>query len=189
VSASLQRGFSLIELLVTLLVVVIVTSLISLSVGSGGQDKQLESQLRNIAGVSEYALDEAQMRGVDYGLLLQQHMQKGETRVAYSWRELRLEGWRPPRQDAELFAGDVLPAGLEIDLELGDIPVTELADEAASEDTSPQILFYASGETTAGTMEIRDTGSGDLLWRLEWDLLGRFSLLLRGEPEDEEEDD
>ena len=40
-----HRGFSLLELLVTLFVVVLITSLVTLTVTSGGQDIQLEAQL------------------------------------------------------------------------------------------------------------------------------------------------
>lgn len=47
----------------------------------------------------------------------------------------------------------------------------------------PQVVFYASGETTAGAVDLRDEDSGELLWRLEWDLLGRFEVLRRGEAE------
>ena len=47
-----QGGFSLLELLVTLIVVVLITSLVTLNVGSGSRDIQLEAQLRDIAGVA-----------------------------------------------------------------------------------------------------------------------------------------
>ena len=73
-----QRGFSLLELLVTLLVVVLITSLVTLTVGSGGQDIRLAAKVRNLADVASYALDEAQMMGIDYGLLLQRADAAGE---------------------------------------------------------------------------------------------------------------
>ena len=41
-----QAGFSLLELLVTLIVIVLVTSLVSLTVSSGGQDIKLQAQVR-----------------------------------------------------------------------------------------------------------------------------------------------
>ena len=49
------------------------------------------------------------------------------------------------------------------------------------QEPEPQVVFYASGETTPGSMELRDEDSGELLWRLEWDLLGRFEVLRDGE--------
>ncbi len=183
-----QRGFSLLELLVTLFVVVIITSLVSLNITIDGDEEELESTLRSIANVSQYALDEAQMRGVDYGLLVAREYDPDGPRYSYSWRERREEGWRPPELDRELFAGDRLPEGVELELELDDMPLVELGEDGGmTQEVSgraPQVMFYASGEVTGGALDVRDRASGELLWRLQWDLLGRFELLRRGEPDE-----
>ena len=63
--AKQQGGFSLLELLVALFVVVIITSLVTLSVNSGGEDIELDATVKSLADVSSYALDEAQLRGVN----------------------------------------------------------------------------------------------------------------------------
>ncbi len=187
----MHRGFSLLELLVALFVVVIITSLVSLAVNSGGQEIQLEAKVRSLADISSYALDEAQMRGVDMGLLIERIDEAGDERYRYSWRERMPEGWRRPVVDAEIFGDQQFPVGVELALELEDIPLTEfavadLADESSEADqnipqSTPQILFYSSGEVSAGAIDIRQLETGDLLWRIEWDLLGRFTLLRRGE--------
>ena len=44
----MHRGFSLLELLVALFVVVIITSLVSLAVNSGGQEIQLEAKVNEL---------------------------------------------------------------------------------------------------------------------------------------------
>jgi len=180
-----QGGFSLLELLVALLVVVIITSLVTLNVGEGDREQRLQDQVRNIAAVSQFALDEAQWRGMDYGLLLRQQLVEGEPMYAYSWRERRPEGWRRPETNVELFEGDVLPAGTELELELDNLAVPEFAIEEEGEDAAPQVVFYASGEVTAGALDLRRADSGDLDWRLEWDFLGRFKALPRGEEPEE----
>lgn len=186
-----QRGFSLLELLVALMVVVLVTTLVNLSVSSGGQDIQLESQVRSLADVASYALDEAQMSGVDYGLLLKEEDQAGDTIYSYHWLERHIDGWEVPNRGAEMYAPQELPPGVALELELEDAPVVELSldDNDYEEDQDrvrPQVVFYASGETTVGAINVRQVDSGDLLWRIEWDLLGRFDLLRRGEVEDQE---
>tara|TARA_R110002111_G_scaffold226874_2_gene288457 strand:+ start:630 stop:1259 length:630 start_codon:yes stop_codon:yes gene_type:complete len=188
-----QRGFSLLELLVALMVVVLVTTLVNLSVSSGGQDIQLQSQVRSLVDVASYALDEAQMTGVDYGLLLQEEQQAGETVFSYSWLQRHIDGWQEPNNGGEMFAPQALPPGVSMELELEDAPVVELSlDENDYEEDEapvrPQVVFYASGETTVGAINFRNLDSGDLLWRIEWDLLGRFDLLRRGEAEDAEYD-
>jgi prepilin-type N-terminal cleavage/methylation domain-containing protein len=185
-----HRGFSLLELLVTLFVVVLITSLVTLTVTSGGQDIQLEAKVRNLADVAEYALDEAQLLGLDYGLLLQEVSVDGEPLFRYEWRERLPEGWRPPRSGKDVFAPQELPAGVELQLQLEDVPVTELGLVADSEEeVAPQVVFYASGETTAGSIDLRRRADGELLWRLEWDLLGRFEVLRRGEADEYPPDD
>jgi len=187
-----QHGFSLLELLVALVVIVLVTSLASLTINSGGQDILLETEVRNLADVGSYALDEAQMTGVDYGLLLEEEQAAGETSYSYRWLERHIDGWRGPVSGKDVFARQQLPPGIALELELEDAPVVELSlDEKKKkeEGIAPQVVFYASGETTVGAINVRQLDNGELLWRLEWDLLGRFEVLRRGEPETEEDED
>ncbi len=187
---SRQRGFSLLELLVALMVVALVTTMVNLSVSSGGQDIKLQSMVLELADVASYALDEAQMSGVDYGLLLQEDQHEGETVYSFRWLERQIDGWAEPASGAEIFAPQQLPLGVALELELEDTPVVELTlDDDLEEDEDriqPQVVFYSSGETTMGSINVRDEESGDLLWRIEWDLLGRFELLRRGQIEEED---
>lgn len=179
-----QRGFSLLELLVTLFVVVLITSMVTLTVSSGGQDIRLESKVRNLAEVASYALDEAQMLGLDYGLLLQRTDVSGELLYSYSWRERQPQGWRLPATGKDVFVEQKMPPEIELQLELEDVPVAELTLAGGEEEAAPQVVLYASGETTAGAIDVRRRDDGELLWRVEWDLLGRFELLRRGEATD-----
>jgi general secretion pathway protein H len=182
------RGFSLLELLVALMVIVLVTSMVSLTFTSGGQDVQLESTVRNLADVASYAVDEAQMTGVDFGLLLEEELEAGGVRYSYSWLERHTEGWEDPVSGKDLFARQHLPPGIALELELEDAPVVELSlDDNQEEIIRPQVVFYASGEATVGAINVRRLDDSELLWRIEWDLLGRFDLLRRGEVAEEEE--
>ncbi len=182
-----QRGFSLLELLVALIVVVLFTSLANLTINSGGQDIQLQSTVYNLADVAGYALDEAQMTGVDYGLLLRKDQDTGETIYSYQWLERGLDGWGAPISGKELFAEQRLPPGIALELQLEDAPFVELSpdDDGEAEIISPQVVFYASGEATVGTINVFQVEDGELLWRIEWDLFGRFDVLRRGEAEEE----
>jgi general secretion pathway protein H len=182
-----QCGFSLLELLVTLFVIVVVTSLVALSVSSGRQDIELEAGVRNLAEVAAYALDEAQLSGRDYGLLLTREQVDGEEVYGYAWRERAPAGWRQAGNGEEIFRARTFPPEYELQLELEDSPVTAVTPAEGEEvEQSPQVLLYASGETTVGAIDVRRRDNGELLWRVRWDLLGRFELLPRGEePPDE----
>ena len=182
------RGFSLLELLVALFVVMIITSLVTLNVNSGGRDIQLEAKVRSLADIASYALDEAQMNGVDMGLLLERTNTAGESFYRYSWRERRTEGWRQPETDSDIFGPGEFSPELELHLVLEDLPVPDLAGNSEAIDSTPQVIFYSSGETSPGFIEFRLQQTGELLWLVEWDLLGRFAVLLRGEPVDDEYD-
>ena len=66
------------------------------------------------------------------------------------------------------------------------ISVTPFGLADTADEFAPQVVLYASGETTPGYLELR-SDEGEVLWLMEWDLLGRFSLLRRGIAEDEDE--
>lgn len=188
-----QRGFSLLELMVALIVVVLVTTLVNLTVSSGGQDVALRAAAYELADVAAYALDEAQMTGVDYGLLLEEEEQAGEVIYRYRWLERKVDGWGDPASGKDVFRHAQLPPGIALELELEDSPLVELSldeDEDEKDDKpNPQVVFYASGETTPGALNIRLVEGDELLWRIEWDLLGEFKVLPRGEAEAEEEEE
>ncbi len=182
---SSQSGFTLLEMLVKLFVIVIITSLVTINISSGGRDIQLQATVRNLAEVAAYALDEAQLTGVDYGLLLRRQEREGEYFYGYSWRELENGVWREPASGKDVFAPQEFPADIELELELEGLPLEELPLSGDGTD-EPQVVLYSSGETVVGALDIRHREDGELLWRLEWDLLGNFSILRRGLEEDDE---
>ena len=182
-----QRGFSLLELLVTLFVVVLVTSLVTLNIGSGDRDILLRSTVQSLADNANYALDEAQFTGMNYGLLLRMEGDGGQWRYRYSWLEQTAVGWRQPATGKDVFAGGEFPPGIELQLELDGLLQEQESFVAVSEAPTPQLLLYASGEVVPGALDLRNSEDGELLWRIEWDLLGNFQALAGGLPLEEEE--
>jgi prepilin-type N-terminal cleavage/methylation domain-containing protein len=175
------RGFSLLEILVVLIVIVILTSMVTLTVSTGGDDVLIESRVRTLADVAQYTLDEAQMTGENYGLRIVESFEGGDLVASYHWYRRELDGWG--ELGDEVFKPVTLPPGIELDLELPDAPVAETSlEDDESERILPQLVFYASGEMTEGALNVRRRETGELLWRIEWDLLGRFEVLRRGEP-------
>jgi type II secretion system protein H len=176
-----QGGFSLLELLVALFVVVLVTSLVTLNIGSGDRDILLRAIVEGVADSANYALDEAQFSGINYGLAVRMEDDQGQWRYRFDWYEESATGWRAPDSGKEVFAAAVLPPGIEVQLELEGATQDEDALVPGSTSPQPQLVFYASGETAPGAMMIREAATDELLWRLEWDLLGNFQALRNGD--------
>jgi general secretion pathway protein H len=76
--------------------------------------------------------------------------------------------------------------GIEIALALVGDPEVEITDRDPELKPAPQIVLFASGEATEGELDWLDARSGELLFRLRWDLLGRTTLMPRGEELDED---
>ncbi len=95
-----------------------------------------------------------------------------------------------PASGKEVFARQHLPPGIALELELEDAPVVELSlddEQDEKEKIAPQVVFYASGEATVGAINVRQLSDGELLWRIQWDLFGRFDVLRRGVADEEDE--
>ena len=169
-----QRGFSLLELLVTLFVIVLVTSLVTLNVGSGDADLELQNAMEGLANTGNYALDEAQFTGTDHGLLLSLEMSDEGPVYRYRWLERGPSFWQAPESGKEVFSEGQLPPGLELELILDEVIQEEASFIELPERPAPQITLYASGETAPGSLTLISSESGDVLWRLDWNLLGNF---------------
>lgn len=172
-----ERGFSLVEILVVLFVVVLITGLATLGINTGLRDRGSDDFLATIVATAEYALDEARFSGSDFGLLLARDASRaGEGALILHWRQRLPEGWRDPVGDAELFASLPVPDDVELELILDEqivaVQDANVADSARG--VPPQWLFLNSGETAVGELVLRSRKSGDRLGRLTWDALGRF---------------
>lgn len=176
-SAGTAQGFSLVEMLVVLFVVVLLTGLVSLSVDSGAGDRILRERVEALAAVATYALDEAQFVGSDFGLLFTRGLNAaGEDVTRAHWRQRLPAGWRAPPAQGEVFAPIEFPGEVELDLVLdgAQVVLDDAAAAAAQRGRAPQWLLLSSGETQAGELSLRERRSGELLWRLDWDALARF---------------
>jgi general secretion pathway protein H len=184
-----QRGFSLLELLLVLVIVGLIVSLAGLSVSSGSRPYVVEGSVRVFADVAEYAMDEAQLSGSDMGLLFQQSRDTNTDSYSYQWLQRQTSGWQQAPRDEDLFAAREFPPGVELRLEVeeGITDLSEGIDEAGAAELQPQVIYYSSGESTPGILTLVEVDDGSILWELEWDLLGRMTLRREGRAEDDEE--
>jgi general secretion pathway protein H len=186
-----SAGFSLLELLLVLVIVGLVATIAGVSVSSGSRSQQIDGGVRVFADIAAYAMDEAQLGGRDHGLLIRQRQAQRGLAYSYEWLQRADDGWVPAVTDVDIFKPRDFPAGLEVLLDVEELQANaryEQADtgtEADEQRLEPQVIFYSSGETTPGTLTLLDVDSGEILWLLEWDLLGRIKLKQRGLEDDE----
>ena len=175
-----RRGFSLVELLVAVFVIVLLTGVVSLSVGRGGADLVLESEVRHVAGLLSFARAEAGLSGIDHGLLLSEDASPERARYRGTWLRRFDQGWAAPRTSTELFRPLSLAEGCELRLNVEGQPEIELVSVDLELNPAPQVVAWAGGEMTPGSLEWTDLPTGELLYRLEWDLLGRMTVMPKG---------
>ena len=174
------RGFSLIELLVAVFVIVLLTGVVSLNVGRGGAELELESEVRHLSGLLAFSSAEAGLSAADHGLFIGKDSDVDSSGYEGIWLRRFDQGWAAPRASAEVFEPLRLSTGYELRLDLTGQPEVELLPYEPDLNPSPQIVAWAGGEMTPGSLEWLDSRTGELLYRLEWDLLGRMTLMPRG---------
>lgn len=136
-----SHGFTLIEILVVLVIVGILYSIVVLSLGVIGDDRELQRETRRLASLVELASEEAELQGRDFGV---EFMRQGYRFVEY---DPIFERW------GEILGDDVLrerrlAEDLELLLYVEDRRIN-LADEAADtatdedENAGPLLDKYA----------------------------------------------
>lgn len=169
-------GFSLLEMLLVLFVIVLLTSLVTLNIDSGADSAKARDALQSLRSTAAYALDEAQFSGRDFGLLLVRG-EDVDAQLLFVWRERLPQGWRSPQRSRDIFTDIEVPEAVTLILDDAVVPPLETSVALDTLGVAPQWLLLASGETQAGELLWRDDDSAAELWRLRWDALGRFELL------------
>jgi len=148
-----DRGFTLIEILVVVIIIAIISSIGLMSMNLIGDDRELGTERDRLASLIEIAQDEAMMQGRELGLEL---MTSTYRFVEYDPYQLR---WSEITGD-DLFRLRQLPDGMEFQLYLEDKLIvlqnnpqeleqsTESESDGASDNYLPHIFLFSSGELT-----------------------------------------
>lgn len=171
-----QTGFSLLEIMVVVVIVGIVVSVASLSLGILGSDRELRTEADRFMALAEVAQDEATMQSREFGIEL---MTAGYRFVEYD----ALSGqWADVPGDDTLRLR-ALPEDVEFELYLEDKRILldndpaefddpeKRATRAASKNYSPHLMIYSSGDATPFELRILQT-YGDQNILLRGDALG-----------------
>jgi general secretion pathway protein H len=140
-----QRGFTLLEILVVVVIFGILISLSTLSIGSFDEDDAAE-HARRFTALIELALEEAGMQNRDLGLHFYQHGYEFSMRVT----ELDEDGlpiwlWVPVDTDP-IFKSRDLGENFALDVEIDSKEVTLKYERDEEETYTPQIYILSSGD-------------------------------------------
>ncbi len=159
------RGFTLIEVLVTVVILAVLASVLVLAVGVGDEEQWLQRESERLQARIVYACERAELTGRELGLHLR--------RSGYAFSSPHGEQWRFIDNDKALQRASLPKA---ITLAAGD------EDLAPSFIEKPQFLCFASGEATPMQIELA-AGARATRWRIDIALDGRTRLQRRA-PDD-----
>ncbi len=149
-----QRGFTLIEVLIVVLIMGLATSFVVMSVGGSTHKDNVKRAAHKMAALSNIALDQAVLSGRDYGVVV--------ARDKYHFVELKEQRWGPAQDEllkeqqlediylqAEVDGFVWLPD--QVDYSSSALFSEREADEEQDEKEKPhipQLLILSSGEMT-----------------------------------------
>ena len=142
---SAAHGFTLIEILVVIVVIGVLISIFTLSVGGFAEDQGAE-EMRRLEALIDLAGEEAAMQGREIGLTFYQHGYEFSVQQSYFDEDNnRFLRWDVMAEDRILRPRD-LGEDVTVDLELDRDEVVLLYERDSDEEYQPQIYILSSGE-------------------------------------------
>lgn len=162
-----SSGFTLLELLVVLVIIGILLTMASLSVGGGGEQRQLREEAQRLAALVTLASDEAVLKSQELMLAVEGN--------GYAFLTQDAEGkWVPVDESGSLRPRE-LPEWMHLSMTVDESLISEVTDESEEKKDEPgQVWILSSGEMSPFTLTLSlDDG---LEYRLRGDLLGNLKL-------------
>lgn len=148
-----ERGFTLVEILVVVIIIAIISSVSLLSMNLIDDDRELDTERKRLASLMQVVQDEALLQGREFGLELMTSTYRFVEFDPYSRSWVEVAG-------DDLFRPRKLPDGMEFVLFLEDKQIVlennprefEDPDEDTmtfdTETYAPHVFIYSSGELT-----------------------------------------
>jgi len=149
-------GFTLIEIMVVMIIISVILSFATLSIGNAGLAQNLEQEKQRLASLLKLASQEAIMQSKEMGISFKTD--------GYRFYVLQGQEWQAITGGDNIFRPRILPQGLQIDIRLDGEPII---------DTSlPQVLLLSSGEMTPFEVVFWADSDESLRYRLIGTVIG-----------------
>lgn len=157
-------GFTLLEILVVIVIIGVMVSMATLSIGLLGADREVEEETRRFWAVVRQAREEAELQSIDVAVFV------GTTDYEFLRFDTRRNEWQPIADD-KLYAQRTLPEGLrfrlwmegrELLLKPG-LPDRGKKDE--NQKWPPQVTVLSSGDVVPFELQI-ERDATPALWHM-----------------------
>lgn len=146
-----QRGFTLLELLLVILIIGIILSFAALSIGRGNE-RNIEEEMRRLAGLIELAAQEATLQSRD--TLVQFNGNK------YEFMAFKDNKWQLITHD-DTFRPRRLPEEMRLIVQIENESITLGTETSEKSDNTalPRIYLLSSGEMTPFQLTLKDASN------------------------------
>lgn len=161
-------GFTLLELLVVIVIIGILATFATLSIGNRALDDRLEVESQRLEQILRLASEEAETKGIEIGFRY--------TQEQYEFLVTGKDGLWAPHTSSGPLRPRLIPQPFYLELQVENRSVAPASDAPENKDqkVTPQILLLSSGEVTAFTIDVKADNYAPY-YRLQGDALGKIT--------------